>query len=150
MGPLTLAEYVRRRNGVPLGAPGSLGNMLSRSFGASSFAGFWRYWNPIFGYALARYVHSPLLRVLPRPPAVIMTFALCGAVHDLVTTLVRGSVAFLFTPWFALLGTGVVVGTAAGMDLSERPWWLRAVVHTGYLVACLAVAVGIRRVLSLR
>jgi hypothetical protein len=123
--------------------------MLRRSFGASSFAGFWRFWNPIFGYALARYVHSPLLRVLPRPLAVIGTFAVCGAVHDLVTTLVRGSVAFFFTPWFALLGTGVVVGTAAGMDLSGRPWWLRATLHTVYLAACLGISIGVRRMMAL-
>ena len=35
---LTLAQYVRNRNGVPLGASGSLGNMLKRSLGAGSFA----------------------------------------------------------------------------------------------------------------
>lgn len=45
----TLSEYVERRNGVPLGARGSLANMLRRSLGARSFAGFWRYWSPIWG-----------------------------------------------------------------------------------------------------
>jgi hypothetical protein len=33
-GHLTLAQYVRRRTGVPLGASGSLRNMLHRSLGA--------------------------------------------------------------------------------------------------------------------
>jgi D-alanyl-lipoteichoic acid acyltransferase DltB (MBOAT superfamily) len=146
--PITLADYVRRRNGVPLGAAGSLRNMLSRSFGASSFAGFWRYWNPIFGYALARYVHSPLLGVLPRSLAVIATFAVCGAIHDLVTTLVRGSVACFFTPWFVALGAGAVLSNAVRMNLSHRPWWFRAAVHTSYLVACLVIAVAVQATLG--
>jgi len=57
---LTLAQYVRRRNGVPLGASGSLRNMFYRSLGAGSIAGFWRYWNPVFGYYLGRYIYAPL------------------------------------------------------------------------------------------
>lgn len=34
---LTLSAYVKRRNGVPLGASGSLQNMLVRSLGAGTF-----------------------------------------------------------------------------------------------------------------
>ncbi|WP_371188814.1 hypothetical protein [Thalassotalea maritima] len=33
---LTLRAYVKKRSGLPLGAKGSLANMLSRSLGASS------------------------------------------------------------------------------------------------------------------
>lgn len=146
---LTLAEYIRRRNGVPLGAPGSLRNMLHRSLGAGSFAGFWQYWNPVFGYGLARYVHSPLLRVLPPVAAVIVTFAVCGAGHDLVTMAVRGSATFLFTPWFLLLGVGVVAGRAVGMDLSSKAWLIRACINLTYIGACLAVAIVARRVLGI-
>lgn len=51
---LTLAQYVHRRNGVPLGDSGSLRNMLIRSFGAGSFGRFWQYWNPIFDYGLGK------------------------------------------------------------------------------------------------
>ena len=46
---LTLEAYVKHRNGVPLGASGSLENMLVRSLGAGTFAKFWQYWNPIWG-----------------------------------------------------------------------------------------------------
>jgi hypothetical protein len=56
---LTLSEYVKHRNGLPLGASGSLQNMLIRSFGAGTFARFWQYWNPIWGYALGRYIYAP-------------------------------------------------------------------------------------------
>ncbi len=52
-----LVQYVYRRNGVPLGDSNSLRNMFIRSFGAGSFARFWQYWNPIFGYGLGKYVY---------------------------------------------------------------------------------------------
>ncbi len=146
---LTLAQYIRRRNGVPLGSAGSLRNMLRRSLGAGSFAGFWQYWNPVWGYGLARYVYSPLKRVLPTTAALIMTFVVCGALHDLVIMAVRGSATFLFTPWFFLLGVGVVFGRAVGIDFLSRPWLFRACVNLTYIGACLAVTVIARRVLAI-
>jgi hypothetical protein len=104
---LTLAEYVRRRNGVPLGDSRSLRNMFIRSFGAGSFGQFWQYWNPIWGYGLGRYVYAPLRRVLPPAVAFILTFAISGGLHDLATMAVSRSPALLFTPWFVLLGIGL-------------------------------------------
>ena len=146
---MTLAEYIRRRNGVPAGSPGSLRNMLNRSFGAGSFAEFWRYWNPIFGYGLGRYVYSPLKRVVPPAPALVLTFVVCGVLHDLVTMAIRGSVTFFFTPWFFLFGVGVLFGRAVGMDLSDRPWLVRAVVNLTYIGVCLALTILARRVFSI-
>ncbi len=146
---LTLAQYVYRRNGVPLGSSNSLHNMLHRSLGASSFARFWQYWNPIFGYGLGKYVYSPLQRVLPRTVALIMTFVASGGIHDLVTSAVRGSVAFLFTPWFFLLGVGVVLGRGARMDLSSRSWLVRAGINLTYIIVCLALTLIARRVFNI-
>lgn len=148
-GRVTLTEWVRRRNGVPLGASGALRNMLHRSFGARNFAGFWQYWNPVFGYWLARYVHAPLQRVLPSAVALILTFVICGAVHDLVASAIRGTPTFPFSVWFLILGGGVVAGRAAGMDLSRRPWAFRAGVHLVYLVVCAMVAIVARRELGI-
>ncbi len=85
----TLGQYVLHRNGVALGDSKSLRNMMYRSFGAGSFGGFWQYWNPIWGYNLGKFIYSPLKRVLPRAFAVIVTFAISGAVHDLATMAVR-------------------------------------------------------------
>jgi hypothetical protein len=113
--------------------------MLHRSLGAGTFAGFWRYWNPVFGYYLGRYVYSPSRSFLPRPAALVVTFVFCGALHDLVTTAVRGSVAFFFTPWFFLMSLGVVLGSAVGLDFSHRPWAVRAGVNLAYIVACLTL-----------
>lgn len=143
---MTLAQYIRRRNGVPAGSSGSLRNMLHRSLGAGSFAGFWQYWNPVWGYGLARYVYAPLRRVLPLTAALLVTFVVCGALHDLAIMVVRGSATLLFTPWFFLLGVGVVSGRAVGMDFSGRPWLIRACVNLTYILACLAVTLIARRV----
>lgn len=118
--------------------------MLERSLGARSFAVFWQYWNPVFGYTLGRYVYLPLKRFLPPFLALIATFVVCGAFHDLVTTLVRGSLAFLFTPWFFFLGIGVVLGRLLRMDLSGYPWAVRAGANLAYVVSCLLLALAAR------
>lgn len=142
---LTLSQYVHLRNGVPLGDAKSLPNMLHRSFGAASFAAFWQYWNPIWGYGLGKYVYTPWQRILPPAAAFITTFVISGSIHDLATTAVRGSFAFLFTPWFFLLGMGAVLGRALGMDLAERPWWVRAIINLFYLVSSLVLTLIVKR-----
>ncbi len=146
---MTLAQYIRRRNGVPAGSSGSLRNMFRRSLGAGSFSGFWQYWNPVWGYGLARYVYSPLKRVFRPTAALIMTFVVCGALHDLVITAIRGSATFLFTSWFFLLGFGVVFGRTVGMDYSSSPWLVRACVNYTYVGTCLAVTVIARRAFAI-
>lgn len=136
----TLTDYVRQRNGVALGARGSMGNMLYRSFGATSIAGFWRYWNPIFGYYLHRRIFSPLRHFTPRWIALILTFVFCGALHDGVTYIVRGSTAFLFTTMFMFFAVGVLVGAVARLDMSKMPWFVRVIINLSYLATCIALA----------
>jgi len=119
--------------------------MLHRSLGAPTFAGFWRYWNPVFGYLLGRYVFKPFRRVMPAPMALVGTFIVCGGVHDAVTAIVRGAPAFLFTPWFAFLGIGVIGGNAIGLDFSNKPWIVRAAANLTYLAACLALTLALTR-----
>ena len=111
---VTLSEYVEKRNGVPLGARGSLTRMLHGSLGAATSAGFWRYWNPIWGYYLSRYVNVPLRTIMPAAPAAIATFAVSGAIHDAAAYVVTGSLTFLFAPWFAVLGLMVVAFNPGG------------------------------------
>ena len=145
----TLGQYVSQRNGVALGDSGSLQNMLNRSFGAGSFAEFWQYWNPIWGYGLGKYVYSPLRRVLPRGIAVIMTFVVSGAIHDLAATAVQRSPVFLLTPWFFLLGVGVVLGRLTRLDYSGRPWMIRAGINLAYLAVTLVVTLIAKRLLAI-
>ena len=142
---LTLSQYVEFRNGVPLGDSKLFSNMLHRSLGAASFAEFWQYWNPIWGYGLGKYVYAPLRQILPRAAAFIATFIVSGTIHDLATIAVRRSFAFLFTPWFFLLGVGAVLSRSLGMDLSNHPWWIRVSVNLIYLVSSLVVVLFIKQ-----
>lgn len=114
--------------------------MLQRSFGARSFAGFWRHWNPVFGYYLGSYIFVPLKRFLPPAVALVLTFIVTGIIHDVVTMMVRRDFAFLFTPWFLILGLGVVLSNLIEMDIEPLPWSLRAITHATYLGVCLALA----------
>ncbi len=153
---ISLAAYVRRRNRVALGVTGSLTNMLELSLGANTFAGFWRYWNPIWGYALARFIDAPLRkRGLPNSLTIVITFMVCGALHDLVILLVRtltgkagDKVTLVFTIWFLFMGLAVVLTTAARWDLSARSWWVRASVNVFWVGVCLALSIWLRRVLG--
>ena len=144
---MSLTDYVHYRNGVPLGAPGSLQNMLVRSFGAGSFAKFWQYWNPIWGYALGRYIYAPLNRFLPASVSLILTFTISGGIHDLATMLVRGAPAFLFMPWFFLMGVVVVFGRLLKLDYSAHPFLIRVAINLSLVVACLMLTLGLQHVL---
>lgn len=148
MRSITLAEYVRRRNGAPFGAPGSLRNMLHRSLGAKSFAKFWQYWNPIWGYVLGRHIYAPLRRILPATLALLLTFAISGGIHDLVIVLVRRSATLLFTPWFVLMAAVVLVGQALHIDYSKRSWASRALINLSQILGCLGIVLLARQIIS--
>ena len=131
---LSLQEYVRRRNGVPLGAPGSLSNMLRRSLGADSFHSFWQYWNPIWGYYLGTKVFRPLSKLLPDSIALILTFSISGAIHDCAVTLVRSEPTMLFTPWFSLMGILVVVSKALQVSFRNYSLVTRICLNTTLII----------------
>lgn len=140
MTGLTLGQYVQRRTGVPLGAKGSLQQMLRKSLGASTFDGFWRYWNPIWGYYLGRYVNGPLRKVLPAAPALVATFAVSGAIHDVAILAVTGSPSFLLTTWFTVLGLTVAITRRTGLRYGFGSWVARASVNVGLLAAGFGIA----------
>jgi hypothetical protein len=130
---LSLDAYVRYRLGRTWRE--QLRNLLSRPLGASSFAGFWRYWNPVYGYVLLRYAYGPLRRWLPRPVAAWLTFGLCGFVlHDAVGWALAQRVrAPEMTLLFAVWGGEAVIGEALGLDLASRPYAVRASVNVAQL-----------------
>lgn len=86
---------------------------------------------------------------MPAALALIITFLACGALHDLVTMAVRGSWAFLFTPWFLFLSLGVLVSRATRMNMSRLAWPVRATAHVAYLAGCLALALLLKNALAL-
>lgn len=147
-GRLTFAQYLRFRLGASSGRTAWF-NFFIKPFGASSFAGFWRQWNPVYGYFLYYYSYRPLSQVLPRAPAMLMTFAACGfLLHDVPAwILTRRLLAPGATIAFSLFGLGAVLGEAFHMDISRWPFLVRASVNFSYIAGCCAAMLVI--VLSL-
>ena len=136
---LSLSQYVKKRNGVPLGASHSMINMLTRSFGAKSFAVFWHYWNPIWGYYLSRNVMRPLNTFMPVSFAIFMTFIVSGALHDLAVSLVKWKTVIFFTPWFGLMGLIVIGSSKIGISYGHFNWHIRALINVFIIVASLCL-----------
>lgn len=137
---LSLAGYVRRRNGVPLGHKDSLPNMLRHSFGAASFDRFWLYWNPIWGYYLGRWFMQPAGRILPAPLAVWFALIMSGAAHDIAASLVKMRPLLLFTTWFTVMGAAVVLVQHFGWAVPRAPFWLRSAINLAWLIATFSLA----------
>jgi len=140
---ISLQAYVKKRNGVSLGARGSMTNMLERSFGAGSFYIFWRYWNPIWGYYLSRNVMKPLCQFLPLWLATLLTFTVSGGLHDLAVILVKWQPTFLFTPWFSLMGMAVLLSKQLGVSYIGYPWYVRMALNLAIITVCLMLALTI-------
>ena len=146
---MTLATYILKRNGVPMGAPDSLRNMLRRSLGAKDFRTFWNYWNPIFGYFLAYKIFKPLKKAIPEGIALLLTFVFCGAIHDLVTLLYRGETSFLFSWWFALMGLAILVTDSLGVNYASKAWCVRATNNLLVIGICCMGAYTIKNYLGI-
>ena len=145
---ISLSEYVKKRNGVALGASGSLSNMLRRSLGAGSFYLFWQYWNPIWGYYLSRNVMKPLSQLLPIWFATIMTFAISGGLHDLAVTLVRWKFTFFITPWFVLMSIAVLASKKFNISYYKYHWAIRVSLNITFVTACLVLVIISKRLYS--
>jgi len=136
---LSLAQYVKKRNGVPLGASDSMKNMLSRSFGASSFPVFWRYWNPIWGYYLSRNVMRPIANFFPISLATFITFLVSGALHDIAVSIIKWKAILFFTPWFGLMGLMVIGSKGAGISYGHVSWPVRALINASFIFISLGI-----------
>ncbi|TLX48803.1 acyltransferase [Pseudoalteromonas phenolica] len=132
---ITLAQFVKLRNGVPLGHADSLKNMLSRSLGAGSFAQFWQYWNPVWGYYLSQFVYQPIKRFFGKSIAVVTTFFVSGFLHDLAIMLVKLQSSILLTAWFTFMGLTVVLSEAVKLRYGALPWFVRAQINIGFIGA---------------
>jgi len=74
---------------------------------------------------------------MPRAPAVVITFLVCGfLLHDLLGWILRGKIGFPeMTIMFLLWGGGVVVSDVSHMDLSNRPLLVGVGVNICYIGA---------------
>jgi len=141
---LNLSDYVKRRNGVPLGNSNSLRNMLCRSLGARNFSIFWQYWNPIWGFYLGKHLFKPLKLILPQALSLIITFTVCGFIHDLAIMLSQWKFILLLTPWFLFMGLSVILSNYAKIDYSKFSWIVRAGINITIILGCLFLAYQIR------
>ncbi len=133
---MKLSEYIKKKNGVPLGHPNSLRSNLERSLGANNFSTFWSFWNPIFGYYLGTKIFRPLKKIFPTGFSLVLTFVFCGLIHDLVTTLIRGKMSLFFSVWFFLMGMAVLITKKTNYDLSNQKWIFRALVNLSIIGVC--------------
>ena len=145
---MNLSEYVKKKNGVPMGHLNSLRNNLHRSIGAKNFPTFWNFWNPFFGYYLGTKIFKPIKKIFPVGFAVILTFLFCGLVHDLVTTLARGKLSLFFAIWFLIMGVVVAVSKKINYDLSHKKWILRALVNLSLIAVCLLLTMYLNTVFN--
>ena len=130
---ISLAEYIKKRNGVPLGAKRSFRNMLYRSFGAKSFATFWYYWNPIWSFYLTKFVMRASLVFLPTWISILVTFIISGLIHDLAISIFYQEIYVLFTPWFGLMGLVVVLTKKFKISYADHPWLVRTLANSFFL-----------------
>lgn len=137
---MKLAEYVKRRNGVPMGSNHALKNMLLRSLGAGSFTVFWRHWNPVWSYYLGKFIYKPLKTFLPPALALWLTFGFCGFLHDLVIMLIRGNFALLFTPWFFIMALWLIVSDYFNINHSGYHFLIRAFSNILAVAVCFILA----------
>jgi len=145
---MNLSEYVKKKNGVPIGHSNSLRNNLQRSLGAKNFSSFWNFWNPIFGYYLGTKIFKPLKKVFPIGLSVIFTFIFCGLVHDLVTTILRGKISLFFTVWFLVIGFVVAISKQINYDLSHIKWIFRTLVNLSIIGICLLVTIYLNTIFN--
>ena len=137
---MSLAEYIHFR----LGDENRLWPLLRanfvRSFTAPSLADFWRYWNPVYGYYLAKLIYRPLRRRLPRALCVLATFAVSGfLLHDvfswpLVTAVTRQLYVPHTTAWFLLVALLVLAGEAVALRFDRLGGVTRVLLHVAVLV----------------
>ncbi|MEL0456631.1 hypothetical protein WJN01_10355 [Flavobacteriaceae bacterium SZ-1-7] len=141
---MNLSDYVKKRNGVPMGEANSLRNMMNRSLGSGKFSRFWNYWNPIWGYYLGKHIYKPLKGIFPSALSLILTFGFCGFLHDLVIMMIRWNYSFLFTPWFLIMGFWVVITEFLNIDYSKYTWVIRALINLAFICSSLLIAYQIR------
>ncbi|UWX54598.1 hypothetical protein NYZ99_17235 [Maribacter litopenaei] len=141
---MNLSSYIEKRNGVPLGHKDSLKNMLTRSLGAGKFSTFWKYWNPIWSYYLGKFIFKPLKKILPAAPSLLLTFIICGFVHDVIIIMVRSKIILLFTPWFFFMGCFVLLTNWLKLDYSNLQWPLRALINLLFILGCLYLAYQVK------
>src|ERR1700752_2708316 len=143
---ITLTQHINHRLGSTPKEQAI--NFLAKPFGAKSLTEFWQYWNPVWNYYLYYYCHKPLRKYLPRWLCVLVTFFVCGLVHDLPIGIVSYATAgrppfFTITLFLTLNGVLVVLTEELNIKLTRMPTPLRWLTHAAVLGLCYQAALAI-------
>lgn len=139
MLPFSLSDYIKLRLGQSVQKQAI--NFLKLPFSATSFAKFWWYWNPVYGYYLYYYCYKPLASYLPRSIAVLATFVFSGVMHDIPFILLslfttKRMPSFTITVMFLFLGIVVVTTEKLNMSFRKVPEICRWVIHLSNIFLC--------------
>ena len=80
---MTISQYLNRIIGTSFGK-NYLQISIKKSFESRNFQSFWRNWNPVVGYYLAKYINKPILKMSNASISSFFTFLISGfLLHDL-------------------------------------------------------------------
>ena len=135
---MTIEEYIQYRTGASKISL-IVRNMFVKPFFSLSLRSFWKYWNPGFGFYLLYYCYKPIRKIMPHWISMIITFLICGLLHDLiyvVPMMIMNGGGFIFpfiTVWFLIIAIGVLISEIVEIDLWKANKKLRPIFHFSYL-----------------
>lgn len=134
---MTLEEYTYYRTGTTKVSL-MIRNMFFKPFVSSSFRSFWKYWNPSWGYFLLFYCYKPIKTIFPHWASLIITFLICGLLHDLIyiIPMMMNEVEFVFpfiTVWFLIIIIGILLTEYLQIDFNKTNIKVRPIFHLSYL-----------------
>jgi hypothetical protein len=143
---MTVEEYIKYRTGSidPLKV---IKVIFTKPFKASSLRKFWWYWNPGYGYFLLFYCYRPLRSVLPHSMALIITFLICGFLHDILyivpmAIMDGGKIPLPFvSTWFLFISIGIIISEYLRIDFKNIQSEIRPIIHFGFLALTFASTV---------
>jgi len=136
---MTVEEYIKYRIGTidPLIV---FQKIFTKPFKTSSLRKFWWYWNPGYGYFSLFYCYKPLRNILPHWISLIITFLICGFLHDILYIIpmtIADGIGFIFpfiSVWFLVIATGILITEFLQIDFRKTNIAIRPILHLGYLL----------------
>ena len=143
---MSVEEYIEYRIGT-LNPMIAFRRIFTKPFMAKSLRKFWWYWNPGYGYFLLFYCYRPLRSFFSHSLALIITFLICGFLHDILYLIPMaimdgGKIPLPFvTSWFLFISIGILISEYARIDFKNIRPEIRLVIHLAFLAITFASTV---------
>ena len=72
--------------------------------------------------------------------ALLLTFAFCGFLHDLVIMLLRRDFALLFTPWFSVMALFIIISEVLNIRYFSYSLAMRTIINLTSIGICFALS----------